>query len=289
MKKQLTGFLLSVMLLSMCVGCSAESTTTEPTETAEAITTEESTSEQAEEAMEASEETKEQAPKAIEEPGEEVATETEKAEVTTETTTEPEATKEPEETANSEQVEIPASPYTYTDMSATMYALQTVNVRDLPDTNGNKLGSLSINEEITITGQCNETSWYRFEYNGGVAYVSDKYVGENKVEVQQQASTDNSGSSSAASNSCPYTLWQPVDDGVRISWYVTQPDPGWETNGHRQIQKGIYDTLSDRNRDNIPPGYFGYSEQIEWIYMGTYAEGNVYKQTFEYRVYPKDS
>ena len=43
MKKQLTGFLLSVMLLSMCVGCSAESTTTEPTETAEAITTEEST------------------------------------------------------------------------------------------------------------------------------------------------------------------------------------------------------------------------------------------------------
>ena len=296
MKKQLTGFLLSVMLLSMCVGCSAESTTTEPTETAEAITTEESTSEQAEEAMEASEETKEQEPEAIEEPGEVVATETEKAEVTPETTTEPEATKEPEEIADSEQVEIPASPatepatpYTYTDMSATMYALQTVNVRDLPDTNGNKLGSLSINEEITITGQCNETSWYRFEYNGGVAYVSDKYVGENKVEVQQQASTDNSGSSSAASNSCPYTLWQPVDDGVRISWYVTQPDPGWETNGHRQIQKGIYDTLSDRNRDNIPPGYFGYSEQIEWIYMGTYAEGNVYKQTFEYRVYPKDS
>ena len=201
MKKQLTGFLLSVMLLSMCVGCSAESTTTEPTETAEAITTEESTSEQAEEAMEASEETKEQEPEGIEEPSEEVATETEKAEVTPETTTEPEATKEPEETADSEQVEIPASPatepaspYTYTDMSATMYAQQTVNVRDLPDTKGNKLGGLSTNDEITVTGQCNETGWYRFEYDGSVAYVSDKYVGENKVETVQESGNKACGS-----------------------------------------------------------------------------------------------
>ena len=192
MKKQLTGFLLSVMLLSMCVGCSAESTTTEPTETAEAITTEESTSEQAEEAMEASEETKEQESEAIEEPSEEVATETEKAEVTPETTTEPEAT------AESEQEETPAtesaSQYTYTDMTATMYAQQTVNVRDLPDTKGNKLGGLSTNDEITITGQCNETGWYRFDYNGSVAYISDKYVGENKVEAVQESANKACGS-----------------------------------------------------------------------------------------------
>lgn len=200
MKKQLIGFLLSAMLLSMCVGCGAETTTTEQTEAVEAMTTEKSTSEQAEEAMETPEETKEQAPEAIEEPGEVVATETEKAEVTTETTT------EPEETANSEQVEIPAfpateltSPYTYTDMSATMYAQQTVNVRDLPDTKGNKLGGLSTNDEITVTGQCNETGWYRFEYDGSVAYVSDKYVGENKVEVQQ-ATVDNGGQASAGAS-----------------------------------------------------------------------------------------
>ena len=87
-------------------------------------------------------------------------------------------------------------------MSATMYAQQTVNVRDLPDTSGNKVGSLSTNDEITISGQCNETSWYRFEYNGNVAYVSNKYVGENKVEVQQQA-TANNGSEQAQAPSTP--------------------------------------------------------------------------------------
>ena len=133
---------------------------------------------------------------------EEATPPTEIAEPTPEATTEPveEATIEPEtettETVEPEPTEEPTPEpepqaiYTYTDMSATMYAQQTVNVRDLPDTNGDKIGSLSTNDEITISAKCNETGWYRFEYNGSVAYVSNKYVGENKFEIQQ-APTDN--------------------------------------------------------------------------------------------------
>ena len=133
---------------------------------------------------------------------EEITPPTEIAEPTPESTTEPveEATIEPEtettETVEPEPTEEPTPEpepqaiYTYTDMSATMYAQQTVNVRDLPDTNGDKIGSLSTNDEITISAKCNETGWYRFEYNGSVAYVSNKYVGENKFEIQQ-APTDN--------------------------------------------------------------------------------------------------
>ena len=185
MKKRILGLLLSVMLISVCVGCGAESTTTEPTETATETTTEESTTEQAEEATATPEETAEPTPETKEETSEETTAETE-----------PETT----EIAEPEQAETPTTEpvtqYTYTDMSATMFAQQTVNVRDLPDTTGNKVGSLSTNDEIAISGQCNETGWYRFEYNGNVAFVSNKYVGENKVEVQQQA-TANSGSSSS--------------------------------------------------------------------------------------------
>ena len=141
---------------------------------------------------------------------EETASPTEVAEQTPEATTEPveETTNEPEPTEiaelepTEEPTPEPQAIYTYTDMSATMYAQQTVNVRDLPDTSGNKIGSLSTNNEIIISGQCNETSWYRFEYNGNVAYVSNKYVGENKVEVQQQA-TANNGSEQAQAPSTP--------------------------------------------------------------------------------------
>ncbi len=85
--------------------------------------------------------------------------------------------------------------YTYTDMEATMYATQTVNVRNLPSTDGEKIGSLSTNQEIAVLGQCNETSWYKFELDGQTAFVSNSYLSTEKVEVQQ--STGGGGNSLA--------------------------------------------------------------------------------------------
>lgn len=209
MKKRLLGLLLGVMLVFGCVGCGAESKTTEPTETATETITEESTIEQTKEATATTEETTAPTPEATEEPSEETTTETEPetTEATPETTAEPEPTEEP--TPEPE----PQAIYTYTDMSATMYAQQTVNVRDLPDTSGNKIGSLSTNDEITISAKCNETGWYMFEYNGSVAFVSNKYVGENKVEVQAPAN-NNSGTGSTASGQ---KNWQ--DYYADHTWY----------------------------------------------------------------------
>jgi len=109
------------------------------------------------------------------------------SETTLETETEPETTEEP---TTEMQVE-----YTYTDMSATMYATQTVNVRNLPSTDGEKIGSLSTNQEITVLGQCNETNWYKFELDGQTAFVSNSYLSTEKVEVQQ--STNNNGNNNA--------------------------------------------------------------------------------------------
>ena len=79
----------------------------------------------------------------------------------------------------------PQSQYTYTDMSVTMYAKSSVNVRNLPSADGERLGSLSTNQEVTVTGQCNETGWYRFEYNGSVAYVSNNYLSDTKNRLLQ--------------------------------------------------------------------------------------------------------
>lgn len=234
MKKRLLGLLLGIMLVFGCVGCGAESTTTEPTETATETITEESTTEQAEEASATSEETAEPTPEATEEPSEETTVETEPE------TTEPMETVEPEPTE--EPTPEPQAIYTYTDMSATMYAQQTVNVRDLPDTNGNKIGSLSTNDEITISAKCNETGWYQFEYNGNVAYVSNKYVGENKIEIQQTPADNSGGESAAGTGSTsgafneadfptPYAI---INKGGLNVYYVMGPDPDMNYNASEQ-------------------------------------------------------
>lgn len=86
--------------------------------------------------------------------------------------------------------------YTYTDMEATMYAQSSVNVRDLPSTDGEKVGALSTNQEVAVSGQCNETGWYRFEYDGQTAYVSNDYLSDTKVEVAQSSSSGGSNNSS---------------------------------------------------------------------------------------------
>ena len=65
---------------------------------------------------------------------------------------------------------------------------QTVNIRNLPNTDGEKIGSLSANQEVAVTGQCNETGWYMFDYNGTIAFVSNSYLRVEKAEVPNPAS-----------------------------------------------------------------------------------------------------
>ncbi len=111
--------------------------------------------------------------------------------------------------------------YTYTDMDATMYAQKTVNVRSLPNTDGEKLGSLSTNDEVKVTGQCAETSWYRIEYSGGVAYVSNSYLGNDKVVVEQPKTEQTAQSTSSE---FPYELYTLYDNGTFFYYYTLESD-----------------------------------------------------------------
>ena len=77
--------------------------------------------------------------------------------------------------------------YTYSELSQTMYAKSAVNIRDLPSTDGKKIGSLKTSQEITVTGKCDQTGWYRFELNNTTGYVSDKYIVSEKPAVNTVA------------------------------------------------------------------------------------------------------
>ena len=92
--------------------------------------------------------------------------------------------------------------YTYSELSQTMYAKSAVNVRDLPSTDGKKIGSLKASQEITVTGKCDQTGWYRFDWNNTTGYVSDKYIVSEKPVSNVAANT---GSNSTAGNTTAAT------------------------------------------------------------------------------------
>lgn len=91
--------------------------------------------------------------------------------------------------------------YTCTEMTQTMYTKSAVNVRNLPGTEGQKIGGLQAGQEIAVTGKCDQTGWYRFDLNGATAYVSDKYiVSEKPVANTGSTKTANAGNSNTAAN-----------------------------------------------------------------------------------------
>ena len=139
-------------------------------------------------------------------------------ESTTEVTTEVES--EAPTQAESEEPSKPETPtYTYTDLSKTMYAKSSVNVRSLPSTDGEKLGGLSKGQEVSVSGQCNETGWYRINYNGGTGYVSSSYLVDEKP-VEETPTQPSEPSTPSTPGECPVTMYQLFDEGDYIYCYV---------------------------------------------------------------------
>lgn len=127
----------------------------------------------------------------------------------TETTPDtPPASETPQETPEPPVEEKPK--YTFTDLNKTMYASSDVNVRDLPSTDGSKVGGLSKGQAVTVTGQCNETKWYRITLNDSVAYVSNNYLTDTKPQEETPAppSSENTTPSNPAPSE-PSTPSQP--------------------------------------------------------------------------------
>ena len=111
-----------------------------------------------------------------------VEMETGTAEAETETEAE---TAEAETETETETVEQKPE-YTYSDLSETMFAKSAVNVRDLPGTDGNRVGGLNFAQEVNVTGQRNETGWYRINYDNKDAYVSNSYIVKDKPEPKPE-------------------------------------------------------------------------------------------------------
>ena len=109
--------------------------------------------------------------------------------------------------------------WTVTEMSKTMYAKSSVNVRKGPGTNHDILGRLSKNAEVKVSGKCNEYDWYRIEYNGDVAYVSASYLVDQKV-VEEAPSRQYAAYVKAAMEVGYYNLAEWEDENGRTGYSV---------------------------------------------------------------------
>lgn len=123
----------------------------------------------------------------------------------------PEETKSEEINTAEIKAEEPEPVYTITDVSMLLYAASKANVRSGPDKNEAKLGTLSTNEEVNVTGEVGN-GWYRIQYNGGEGYVKASLLSAEKQTVSTlvisngntgdgNTDTENSGNSGNGNDS----------------------------------------------------------------------------------------
>ena len=218
-KRLLLTVIATMMVATLLTGCGGSATTdTEPTENTEV-----------ESIVETTESTET-----------EIVEETELTEVVESTVTVETETPASEETESevvdttSEETEPEKPAYTYTDMDKTMWAKSSVNVRSLPSTDGEKLGGLSARQEVHVTGQCNETGWYRIDYNGNVAYVSDSYlVNEKPAEPQPEEPTQ--PSEPKQPEELPFELYVVYDTGDKIYFWDSPNDHSADATEKRRV------------------------------------------------------
>lgn len=231
------------------------------------------------------------------------------AEDETSNTEEPEAVEEePQEEAVVEEVteEVVEEPeeeavvYTYTDMTATKFAKSSVNVRDLPSKDGNKIGSLSTNTEVAVTGKCNETGWFRFELNGQIAYVSNAYLVDEKVVIEEKpvAEAPAEVPSNTPVQTADHEYYKWYDKGAYFIAYVPKNEScpeewrGYQAPGFQEA----YDTIAARyagtERNRIDKGLWKspsekgirlyiveattYDASVDKVYF--YSDGGIYRE-----------
>ena len=93
------------------------------------------------------------------------------------------------------------------EMDAIMYATTSVNERKEPSVDSEKNGSLSIGEEVHVTGKTEDGLWMRIEEGDGEAFVASNYLSTEKPVVEEESpatseseSTSSSGGSTSSDN-----------------------------------------------------------------------------------------
>ena len=101
-----------------------------------------------------------------------------------------------------------------TALNTTMYSKGDVNVRKGPSTDYEKIGALTLNQEVKITGQSKSTGWYRIEFNGGEGYVSQNYLSNSKITTPAPSTGGNSSGNTGALDDLINEMFNnPMDPG----------------------------------------------------------------------------
>lgn len=169
---------------------------------------------------------------------------------------EPVVTEQPE-TANAVYTVIPIDP-------VKLYATANVNMRDLPDVSGNKIGSLSYGEEVTATGTVKEFNgiacyWLEVRTSKGLTgFVNGGYLVEERPNTNTNSQTGNSQTGNGQTDNSNSSLTDQTNTGTATQTPPVNTTPPVNNN------TGADGEMTQQEIDNFFSGATGgYKEEVD--------------------------
>ena len=181
-------------------------------------------------------------------------------------------TPEPTEEPTPEPTEEPE--YTFNEFETELYAKGSVYVRDVPYKGGNILGVLSKWEKVTVTGQCNETGWYRVSYGGSVGYVSGSYLVEDGPTSTPTPTPTNTPTPKPTSTPTPKPTMAPTIAPVPTPEPTLTPTP--------EPANTPTPTPTETPQEPSTPDRYTVTIEYEFWKDGSYYDWKVETEEYEY-------
>ena len=166
---------------------------------------------------------------------------------------------------------------TVTETSKTMYvSTDTLNVRDSWLSTSTKVGTLTRNQSVTVTGSCSN-GWYRIKFEGHTAYFSGKYLSD-----EAGASSSSGSISSGSGTATDIANFAMSFVGYSYVWGGMSPSTGFDCSGLMYYVLTQYGYSMNRvandqmtqgtavSRDNLQVGdlvFFGYGSYANHVGM----------------------
>lgn len=99
--------------------------------------------------------------------------------------TETSSVEEIESSSVQEETETVSEESDIIPLEKVMYAIKNVNIREGVSTEYAKIGSLTVNQQVSVIGQSKSTDWYEIILADGTkAYVHPQYLSDTQTEVK---------------------------------------------------------------------------------------------------------
>ena len=179
--------------------------------------------------------------------------------------------------------------YTFEDFDATYFAEAKATIREEPYDTAEIIGTLSLDQRVSIVAKCNETDYYKMKINGDFGYIAFEDVSEEYIDIPLPTSSTKTVPSATKDilfigNSI--TFYPATSDWWGSGWgcgatapendyvHLTVAAKGYSSYDYMSLRAWEYSSTRNYELDDLDPYITNYQYSTIVIELGENVKGH---------------